>query len=315
MPNQIVTLQNEPVSIAQLAAQRALYSSAKRLFAVQLLLGVPGVIFISLIALAFDKQWFGVNKIDLAWFVGLSGVAFLLLDVVVWTPIINFRREKAARIQQMFDCYVLQLPWNDVIYGTRPDQEEIVRWARKYSKDYVTHPKLKDWYRVEVAAPKILTARLICQRENCWWDMELRRKYNLVVYWIAALLMVAVAIIALYLDVTMTNFFSLFVAPLLPFLTLAPKLVQDNRDAISRLNVMKDAISGAWTSILQSRVSEAEISEMSLVLQHGIFNNRKANPLVFDFLHFLTRNDNENIQRQSVAHYVAELQSVRPDLM
>jgi hypothetical protein len=314
MPNQITVIQNDPALLAQLAAQRALYSSAKKHFAFQLILSVPVVIIVSLAALAFDKQWWGLERRDLAWLVGLVSVVFLMLDVIVWTPGINRKREKAAQIQQMFDCAVLNMQWDEIAYGRRPDHEEIVIWAKKYSPAYQNCIELHDWYRVEVASPKISAARLICQRINCWWDMSLRETYNLMLYWAATILIVLVGLIALILDVSLTNLFALFFAPLLPFLTLVPKLAQDNRDAISRLNFMKEAIDNTWNKLLTSALSEESLERSSLLLQIGIFNNRKSNPVIFDFLHNVMREQNEGVAKESVEYQVHELSINRPEL-
>lgn len=55
---------------------------------------------------------------------------------------------------------------------------------------------LKDWYPKEVAALALPLARLVCQRANCWWDANLRRKYA---NWLLAILIVTfVAVLAIF---------------------------------------------------------------------------------------------------------------------
>jgi hypothetical protein len=134
--NTIVDKQNSEASIKRLAAQQTLYSAAKFFFGAQLMLSVPAVIFISLAALAFDKQWFGIPKLDIAWLVGVLGMMFLAMDLLIWNPVINRYREKAAKIQQCFDSEVLGIPWCEITYGKVPDQEDIEEWAKKCRADY-----------------------------------------------------------------------------------------------------------------------------------------------------------------------------------
>jgi hypothetical protein len=309
--NRIVELQNKPQAIKQLAAQAALYSAAKTVFSVQLILSVPVVVFVALAALALDKQWFGLPKKDIAHLVGASGMFFALLDVFVWNPIISGYREKAAKIQQAFDSSVLNLPWNEIAYEKRPDPEDIEVWAKKNKFFTNGSGRYENWYRIEVNDLPAEVARLVCQRSNCWWDMDLRRRYNRMIYVIGGILLVSLVCIAIGLNCTAETFFGLVVAPLLPFLTTGPKLVLDNRDAISRLESMKDALEGAWNQIVQGSITAQELAVLSDDIQGGIFNNRKQNPLIFDWLADRLRPANEETTRMTVEQYVAEFKAAQ----
>jgi hypothetical protein len=311
--NQIVELQNKPQAIKQLAAQAALYSAAKTIFSIQLILGVPVVVVIALAALALDKQWFGLPKKDIAHIVGASGMLFALLDVFMWSPLISRYREKAAKIQQTFDSSVLALRWNEIAYEKRPDPEDIEVWA-KMNQFYTNGSgRYENWYRTEVNDLPREVARLVCQRSNCWWDMDLRRRYNRIIYAVGAVLFVSLVGIALGLNCTAETFFGLVVAPLLPFLTTGPKLVFDNRDAISRLKSMKEALEGSWNRIVQGNINKREMTALSEDIQGGIFNNRKQNPLIFDWLADRLRPANEETTGMTVEQYVAEFRVAHPD--
>jgi hypothetical protein len=312
--NHIIELQNKPQAIKQLAAQAALYSAAKTVFSVQLLLSVPVVVVVALVALALDKQWFGLPRKDIAHLVGASGMFFALLDVFVWNPIISGYREKAAKIQQTFDSSVLNLPWNEIAYEKRPDPEDIEVWAKKNRFYTNGRNRYVDWYRIEVSELPAEVARLVCQRSNCWWDMDLRRRYNGIIYALGGLLLVSLVGIAIGLNCTAETFFGLVIAPLLPFFTTGPKLVLDNRDAISRLESMKSVLEGAWTQIVQGSITEHELTVLSDDIQGGIFNNRKQNPLIFDWLADKLRPSNEETTRMTVEQYVAEFKASHPQL-
>lgn len=311
--NQIVELQNKPQAIKQLAAQAALYSAAKTIFCVQLILGVPVVVVIALSALALDKQWFGLPKKDIAHIVGASGMLLVLLDVFVWNPLISRCREKAAKIQQTFDSSVLGLPWNEIAYEKRPDPEDIEVWAKKNQFYSNGSDRYENWYRTEVNELPIEVARLVCQRSNCWWDMDLRRRYNRMIYVVGAVLFVSLVGISLGLNCSAETFFGLVVAPMLPFLTTGPKLVLDNRDAISRLESIKETLDESWNRIVQGNINKQEATALAEDIQGGIFNNRKQNPLIFDWLADRLTPVNEETTRTTIAQYVTEFKATHPD--
>jgi hypothetical protein len=121
--NDIAKSQNEPRQLQRLAAQRQLYSTAKRIFGIQLLLGGPIAIGWSLAVVASP---------ELKGFAAVWGALVSFSDVLWLTPWQKRLRERAARIQEAFDCDVLQLPWNDIKTGKPPDPELIKEQADKY---------------------------------------------------------------------------------------------------------------------------------------------------------------------------------------
>ena len=40
----------------------------------------------------------------------------------------------SAKISEQFDCELLEMPWNKLVAGQRPDPEVIVRAARKWKR-------------------------------------------------------------------------------------------------------------------------------------------------------------------------------------
>jgi hypothetical protein len=302
--NSIPKKQNEALSIKRLAAQRAVYSRAKTFFGLQLLLNIPVVILIAIVVLALDKEWFGLPKYDIAWVVGATGILFLMMDTLFWNTKINTYREKAARIQQAFDCEVLVLPVDEITYGKAPDKEEVENWSDAFPSAQLGD--LHDWYRPEVGSLPLESARLICQRSNCWWDMDLRRRYNKVVFVVATIFLLSISIIAIALDCTTKTIFGQILAPSLPFLTIAIKLIKDNNDAIDRLQAMKETLDSLWETVLKKGISDADLRESSIRIQAGIFLNRKNNPLIFDWIHQRIRPKHESTTSKSTIEYVTE---------
>ena len=302
--NTITVAQETPLNIKRLKAQRQLYSVAKSLCALQILLNVPVIIVISIVAMMFDKAWY-VSKHDLAWLVGAAGMTFFLLDTLVWGPMINRRRTCAAKIQQLFDGEVLQLGWDDILYGKKPDHDKVESYAIKFDASGTT-AEFQRWYPVATANAPLELARLLCQRTNLTWDMSLRERYNAWIWITGGLFVGTMLVFAVGFDLSATNFFALVVAPCLPFVAVAAKTIQDNKDAIDRLREMKEAIEDAWEKMLQARVLPTNFPEFSEQIQRGIFLNRQNNPLIFDWVYNWLRDGNESVASASAEYYLDE---------
>lgn len=119
MNNEIVKRQNEEKYINYLAAQRQLYKEAKRFEGIGILFSVALPIFFALLQLFFyDNAYLNAASYGLSILsMGLS----LFLDSYV-----ERKKELAAEIQQHFDVYVFQMPWDDRLFGRQKNMIQIV---------------------------------------------------------------------------------------------------------------------------------------------------------------------------------------------
>ncbi|MFC7287434.1 hypothetical protein DBR37_09040 [Herminiimonas sp. KBW02] len=309
--NNIVKKQNSETSIKRLAAQSALYSSAKNFLAAQFVFSVPVAVLIAFVALTLDKELFGLPKTDIAWFVGLSsGMSFLLIELYL-NPVMNYKKETAAKIQQYFDSDVLGIPMCNITYGKPLDQEIVEVWAEESFTSGTPKEEFTNWYRVEVDALPMEVARIICQRANCWWDEDLRRRYNKMIRVVGIALFVVILIIVLALDCTITIILGLIVPLILPFVSVASKVIQENLEAITRLASMREAINDVWQRILTNVATNEELIGFANTIQAGIYNNRRNNPLVFDWIHRRSKRKHEDTTSATTASYVAEYRRSR----
>src|SRR6187549_3528004 len=106
--NLIQEIQNQPLQIRRLEAQRQMYSSAKKVFLIQVVLSGPVAVGSALLVLSDPT---------LKSFVAFWGISVALLDLLILTPWQKRLREVAARIQETFDCDVLKLTWNEIKVG------------------------------------------------------------------------------------------------------------------------------------------------------------------------------------------------------
>jgi hypothetical protein len=150
--NSIPIIQNQPEELSRLAAQRHLYSDAKRIFIVQLVLAGPIAI-----AWAFAV----ILHPELKSWAALFGVIVALADVILFTPWQKRLRDCAARIQEEFDCNVLDLPWNSIKVGQRPEPELIKEHADAYSKIASRFSPLSNRYPPVVGDLPLSVARVI----------------------------------------------------------------------------------------------------------------------------------------------------------
>jgi hypothetical protein len=306
MQNNIIQKENLPLNIKRLQAQRKLYTTAKTYFSIQLIFSVPVIILISFVVLAFGRGWFKLTPHNYDWIIGASGVLFLFIDIAFLNTVISNYREKAAKIQQCFDCDVLNLKWNKIAYGNTPDPEDTEIWSQAYIRSVREQYNFTNWYRVEVGVLPLNVGKIVCQRANCWWDASLRKRYNILLYVTGIILTALIASIAIFLNGSIQEILTLIIAPVLPFWATAVKLMRENREAITRLDAMKDAIGEFWGEVINRRATPVDIEAFSEMIQGGIFANRKNNPLVFDWIHSRMRTSNENALSRSTEYYVEE---------
>lgn len=294
--NSIATLQNEPRQLQRLAAQRQLYSTAKRIFGVQLVLGGPIAVACSLAVVAMP---------EFRAYAAIWGALVSLSDVLWLSWWQDRLKERAAKIQEAFDCDVLQLPWNDIKVGKHPDPELVKEQSDKYHASQIDLPPLADWYAPIVSGLPLEVSRVICQRSNCWWDSNQRRLY-------ATWVLVGVIIVVLLISglgfiggLTVEKLILAAVLPLFPALLLGARQFTDQNKAANRLDKLKDHAESLWAEAC-SGAEPARLTSRSRALQDEIFENRKRSPLVFDAIFRRLRNNYEVQMNHGAAELVAE---------
>jgi hypothetical protein len=235
------------------------------------------------------------------------GLLVALADVLWLTPLQKRLREHASRIQEGFDCDVLTLPWNDIKVGRQEDHEFVREQANKYEKIASRFPSIDNWYAPVVGILPIEVARIICQRSNCWWDSNQRRKYaNLI---IGSLTIIVLCVLGLGLigGLTVEKLFLAVISPLSPAIILGIRQYSEHREAAGRLDKLKEHAEKLWLAALATP-RNTDLSIKSRVLQDEIFENRKRSPLVLDWLYRHLRDDYEAQMNYGAEQLVAEAQ-------
>jgi hypothetical protein len=294
--NDIPKLQNENQALQLLAAQRHLYARAKRLLGWQLFLGGPIATLVAIV---------GIFELSAKVHVAAWGLTILLLDTLYFSPFQRRLRESGARVQERFDCDVLGLRWDATKAGNPEPVELVHEQALRYQAWASTMPPLVDWYPRAVERLPLSLARIVCQRTNCWWDGKQRRSYAALM---AGLLLTCVLLV-LWVGISTGLSFADLVFILLVPISTTMKLVYrqwvDHREAADQLDRLRGHAERVWRLALNDP-DDPSLESEARSLQGEIFDGRKRNPPVFDFVFRLLRNDNEAQMNAGAAHYVAE---------
>ena len=282
MSHVISVVQNAKDQLDLLAAQRQIYSSAKTLLSLQFTLGVPVSIGLA-IWVFFDPA--------AKWWATVVGGAVIAVTELCLEPLQKRRTKLAAKIQELFDCRVLQLNWNDMKVGSKPDIEDIATAANKYRPD-PRYP-VTDWYSSHCDRLPIHLSRLVCQQSNLRWDMHLRERYRTAIV-IAVVILVAGQIVgAAYNDLSVRHFFLYVFGPLAPAFWWCVKESRKQASAIEALDRLKCNEERLWQKAVKSELAPDELTRQARDIQNDIFDRRAGNPLVFDWIYQLLKRRQE----------------------
>jgi hypothetical protein len=292
----IAVEQNTERQLQRLAAQRQLYAFAKAIFGWQLILSGPIAVASAFAVMAFPA----FKGIAAGW-----GLLVTLADIFWLTPWQKRLRIEAARIQEAFDCDVLELPWNDLKAGSRPDPEFVKEQADRYQRWGQRMPSLSSWYAPVVEALPLHIGRIACQRSNCWWDSKQRRRYAAWIISIVVAVFLIVLCVAFGNGFTIEDFVLKVVAPLAPAFLLGIRQFYEQIEAAARLDKLKEHSERLWKDALAGK-SKTEVTSRSRNLQDEILENRRKSPLVFDGIFKRLRPSYEQQMNFGVAELVAE---------
>jgi hypothetical protein len=307
---EILKRQEAPEQLERLRAQRWLYRKAKGIAFWQFIVAafVPA-------ALVLPLEHPEVPSYAVVAVVAVAGLAAeLLLD--------QHRRHLrglAARIQEAFDCDVLDLPWRAGLAGAERPDSAVVKPLAEALQAAASQPLgqkltegLAPWYSPKVQALALERARIECQRENCDWDFALRRRYG---RW---LLTVAIAPAAVILGIALVKDTALD-TPLHAPAMLGRLLVIlgfpaiwawrewiAHGESIERLHQIDKAVAVAWEASQGGHRTPEELRQMARDIQDRLLLNRMQSPEVMDWLYNWLRPAQQKAADSAAAARAAE---------
>lgn len=296
--NHIIKTQNQDKMLSLLRARSRIYSRAKRIqgaiLLVTLLLPLLSLAAASLIPNA--KAYIALVSI----FIGVGE----LLAIDRWH---KGRMKCAAKLQEEFDCAVLDMPPNDFLVGGNVDHEEVFELSQKpFDED--GERRLQNWYPLAVGQIPLPLGRILCQRENLLYDSSVRTTYGVVLTWGLTALVALLAFYSLAMDLKIEALVLTVVVPAMPVITWALREKHRQKDTVETLARLKSESEKLWKAVLAG-MDPAAAGERSRELQDAIFSHRVSSPMVFDFLYRYKRSDLEAQMNAGALHLVTQYQS------
>jgi hypothetical protein len=294
--NNIPILQNEQKNLERLAAQRELYSAAKRWYIWQMVFTIVVPVLLAVTSLVRN---------DLAIASAVFGVTSFFADMYFIDNGIKERKEKAAKIQELFDCELLDIPSSPLKTSNDITVEEVLTHYNAHAKISTNIEKIKDWYPKPVGILPLHIDRIICQRANLRWDSALRKRYANFMKYLGAAVLFTILLTSVITEICIANVM-LILAGLIPFFQFCIKQHNDNRDSIKRLDELLQFVDQLWKRAIKECASEQTLTLESRRLQDEIFTHRSNNPLILDFIYDRFRANDENIMNVASKRLVEE---------
>jgi len=297
--NDIPKKQNENRQLELLLAQRRFYSRAKNFFTLRVFLALAFAIGGPILTSTIEGS---------SSYVGLAAVVCLVVNILVFEKLESVCKASAARIQELLDVYLFDIPWNEVAVGKKPDEEQIAKILGSESeRDFAG---LEDWYPSDVERVDLGLARLLCMRSNVWWDTSLRRFYLAILIFVLALTGILVSICAIAAHLTVAKVIVGIVFPALPLIELAILQIRSNIEAARATSELKTNIDSEIEKWMAGTSSDNQIA-LARTFQDQMWNHRSKCPMIFDWINKIARPKHERMMQFSAKAKVEEFQAKR----
>ena len=291
--NKIIEHQNDQTILDKLSAQRNLYSSAKRWRNVRFVCCVLVIVVLSVLKSIWN------DSSTLAIILTLATFDSLMLGPV-FTRQINRRKNLAARIQQLLDTELFDLPWDEYLCGRKPTAEEVYDHKSEKIPD-----RLKDWYDTGIGEVQDLnTAVLLCQRKNMRYDSHIRTTFTKLCRWGALIICLGVFVAAIV--IYKTDILSVIMFGLIP-ITPIVRWIQSAMNEDSKDKEVRDSLESLVTKEmdLAMKGKPVHVTELKRI-QNWMFIHRRDGYLVPDWYYDVCRKKSEDRAAYSVQDFLRQ---------
>ena len=283
--NEIVERQNGERGQRLLRARQQTYARATRLQITELV----GVVLVPTVGAIV-----GLIYPELRAFIAAMSLLILAVDILVLDRWMRKLLKLSAQISEVFDCEVLQLPWNEFVAGTQPQAEDIHHAASRYPTDEKSASAIRDWYPVAVRRAPIRIARLACQRTNLWYDAKLRGRYSHLLVGIPVLVVLAAIVGGSYANLDFTGIVLTLLTPAAPVVVWSLRERNRQKDAADAQAATSASADALLAQVKADGCTEEECARRSREFQDAIFARRATNPLIFPLIYKLYRSQTED---------------------
>lgn len=282
--NDIPEKQNGEQGQRLLKARQRIYARATRLQVFE---------FVSIVLVPSIGAVVGLFVPDARAFVAAMSLFLLTVDIVLIDRWMRRKLKLAAQLSEAFDCFVLDMHWNEMVVGRRPQEEDIIEAALAYPTSTKAIEAVRDWYPVVVGRAPLHIARLACQRTNLWYDAQLRGKYTFLLLGIPMLAVVVCIVFGAAFRLNFDSIVLTLIAPATPVVVWSLRERNRQRDAADAQTATIATADTLFEKIKLQGCSEAECSRQSREFQDAIFARRAGNPLIFPLIYKLYRKTTE----------------------
>lgn len=283
--------QNSELNLKRLAAQRQLYSDAKKLMHIQFTISGIVLMILAVIGNVIDDQY--------AVYIVITAIFCAIIDELFISKRVDGLKQNAANIQEEFDCEVLQIPENHLKYRLGSTLEKTQEYSKKYLVKHDDYDLFKNWYP-GIDGDEDRSTKIKCQKTNCWWNQNLREKYSAFLILSTISIFVVLLIVVLLKDITLNGFIMSVLSPIIPGVVLVYKIIRDNKKTISNLNHTKSKLDEIMEKLKsKSEYPDGQFQSDVRCLQDLIFDIRVTSPLIADKFYFWYRERYEEIARDT----------------
>lgn len=196
----ILEEQNLEKNLRLLIVQRVLYSRTKNFKSLELLILVIsiGISVLPIIPIEYLR-----NYPD--YYFGLISTFFLVTSLGIG-KVSKSIQEKAAEVQQQFDCSLFNLDYQPVV-----DNEEILKISGEaITKDVGIKEQVRNWYTDAISKFNFPYSALACQQQNIGWNISLDKRYLKFLLYLLFLLIIFILFISLIWNEIKPLFYSGF---------------------------------------------------------------------------------------------------------
>lgn len=307
--SQLFAKQSEEYNVQRQMAIRRLYSKAKFINSINFILSAVIPVILTILAIIFKNNGIVTGQ-KIAPYFGYYGIAILVFTLLTGGLVTQIKK-KAATIQEMYDCDLYDLAWNELKCGTKIPREEVFRSARFYIKRPNKRSLFTPWYiHKDYPLPDLVLA-LMCQSENIGWDLSQRRIMKRFIWGVLCFSFISLLFYGVYSDIRVADFlyYIVFLLPLFRHFIL--QLSETSR-TILRSERVKGFIEKKLNELKDKQVAgEVTLAENIRMIQDEIYNHRLMSSPVPDCLHGWFRNFNEELAQDTFDDLYRELEKVR----
>lgn len=303
--------QNAPENIRKLQAQRQTYSDIKYWMIWIVMVGVILPILVSFFTYALNNEFFSkllrLEKRDISYLSASVGIGSTLF-VGILSNFLKKKKEDAAKIQELFDTSVFDLPWDSMSIGDKPDTGLILKKSKKFNKKHPNYTGFVDWYTIKAATFKYPEAIVFCQQQNLHWDNLLRKKIVWLSTTILIIILLSMAALGILNDFSVRNLLTNVLALLFPICWFFYQMITEHTETIKEMERLRRINDELIDSTISNDLSTDELILKCRQLQTAIYNHRKLARPIPNFLHKISKEEQEEESADRMQHYLDEHQ-------